>query len=122
MKEVYFDYLLQKVRDIRSSEKSAMAKIADAIALSVDYDSQKLPLLLRQMKELLKVQDFAERFANYLLLIVEGRAGSKSAWTMSDIDQMAVDFVIRYQIAHTREEVRAGSAWRPPLSESLPSV
>lgn len=104
MKEDYFDYLLQKVRDIRSSERSAMAKIADTIALSVDYDSQKLPLLLRQMQELLKVQDFAERFANYLLLKVEGRAVSKSTWTMSDIDQMAVDFVIRYRIARIPED------------------
>lgn len=104
MKEDYFDYLLQRVHDIRSCERSAMAKIGDVIALSMDYDRGKLPLQLRKLRELLKFHDFAERFANYLLLVVEVRAKIKSAWTMSDIDQMVVDFVIRYLIARTPED------------------
>ncbi|MNI71538.1 hypothetical protein D3C73_1274160 [compost metagenome] len=36
----YFDELLQRIRDIRTSEKRFYRKIIDIYALSVDYDSQ----------------------------------------------------------------------------------
>lgn len=35
----YFEGLLTKVREIRSSERSAAAKIADVVALAIDYNS-----------------------------------------------------------------------------------
>lgn len=39
----YFDELLERIRDIRASEKRVYQKVKDIFALSVDYDG-KLPL------------------------------------------------------------------------------
>jgi len=39
--EDYFDELLERIRDIRSSEKRFYKKITDIYALSIDYDSNK---------------------------------------------------------------------------------
>jgi hypothetical protein len=36
----YFDELLERIRDIRASEKRVYQKVKDIFALSVDYDSQ----------------------------------------------------------------------------------
>ena len=36
----YFDELLERIRDIRASEKRVYAKVKDIFALSVDYDSK----------------------------------------------------------------------------------
>ena len=36
----YFDELLERIRDIRASEKRLYAKVRDIFALSVDYDSK----------------------------------------------------------------------------------
>jgi len=38
----YFDELLERIRDIRASEKRLYAKVRDIFALSVDYDSRSL--------------------------------------------------------------------------------
>lgn len=96
MKEDYFDYQLQKVRDIRSSERSGMGKIADVIALSTDYSTTKLPLLLRQIRNWLENAHNAERFANYLLLISEVWAECHQAWVMSDIEMKVKEFAVRF--------------------------
>lgn len=39
----YFDELLERIRDIRASEKRVYQKVKEIFALSVDYDG-KLPL------------------------------------------------------------------------------
>ena len=36
----YFDELLERIRDIRASEKRFYQKVRDIYALSIDYDSQ----------------------------------------------------------------------------------
>lgn len=36
----YFDELLERIRDIRASEKRVYQKVKEIFALSVDYDSQ----------------------------------------------------------------------------------
>lgn len=36
----YFDELLERIRDIRTSEKRFYLKVRDIYALSIDYDSQ----------------------------------------------------------------------------------
>ena len=104
MKSIYFDELQQRVRDIRSSQRSAMAKIADVIAEAMDYDSKKLSTIMMSIKHLLQTQENAERFANFLLYIVEARANGKeatgnkakaySAWVMSDVETLAKHFAI----------------------------
>lgn len=38
----YFDELLERIRDIRASEKRVYAKVKEIFALSVDYDSKSL--------------------------------------------------------------------------------
>ena len=96
MKENYFDYPLQKVRDIRSSERSAMAKIGDVIALSADYSTIKAPSLLRHIRDWLENDHNAERFANYLLLIAEGWAQNNKAWVMNDIEMEVREFAVRF--------------------------
>ena len=51
MKEVnnlgsdYFDELLERIRDIRSSEKRFYQKVRDLFALSSDYDAIIYPLM-----------------------------------------------------------------------------
>lgn len=37
----YFDELLERIRDIRASEKRSYQKVRDICALSIDYDSQE---------------------------------------------------------------------------------
>lgn len=108
---IYFDELQQRVRDIRASERSAMAKIADVAAEALDYDSKKLPLIMRSVRNFLQTQSNAELFANYLLLKAETMSSGKyvayrntppcySAWTMSDVEQWAKAFAIKLMYGH----------------------
>ncbi len=106
MQPIYFNELQQRVRDIRTSERSAMAKIADIIALSIDYDSNSITMTvtLKRIKEILRTQLNVERFANFLMFTAEARAngneasGNKekaySAWVMSDVEWLARQFVV----------------------------
>ena len=96
MNDTYFDNLLQNVRDIRSSERSAMAKIGDIISLSMDYSTPKVPIQMRQIREWLENKQNVERFANYLLLMTEGWAKCHKAWVMSDIDKMVREFAVKF--------------------------
>lgn len=96
MEKGYFVYLIQKLRDIRSSERSAMAKIGDIISLSIDYSTPKVPIQMRQIREWLENKQNVERFANYLLLMTEEWAQSNKAWVMSDIDKMVREFAVRF--------------------------
>lgn len=108
---IYFDELQKKVRDIRSSERSAMAKIADVTALAMDSENKALAVTIRKIKEILQTQSNAERFANYLLLKVDAMSsgnyiayrntpGCYSAWTMSDVEHWAKAYVIKLIYSH----------------------
>lgn len=96
MEKGYFVYLIQKLRDIRSSERSAIAKIGDIISLSIDYSTPKVPIQMRQIREWLENKQNVERFANYLLLMTEGWAKCHKAWVMSDIDKMVREFAVKF--------------------------
>lgn len=106
MEKGYFVYLIQKLRDIRSSERSAMAKIGDIISLSIDYSTPKVPIQMRQIREWLENKQNVERFANYLLLMTEEWAQSNKAWVMSDIDKMVREFAVRFLYKPIPEDVQ----------------
>jgi hypothetical protein len=94
MKAIYFDELRTRIRDIRSSERSALAKIADVMAESMDYDKTKMQALLHSIHDMFSLGKNLERFTNYLLLKMEAKANRNAAWVMSDIENLARKFVI----------------------------
>lgn len=94
MKAIYFDELRTRIRDIRSSERSALAKIADVMAESMDYDKTKMQALLHSIHDMFSLGKNLERFTNYLLLKMEAKANRNAAWVMGDIENLARKFVI----------------------------
>ena len=102
MKSIYFDELQKRVRDIRSSQRSAMAKITDVLAASIDYKQDELVPVIHRLRLILNMQQHVERFANFLLYTVEAWANGKSgvlrAWTINDVEQLAKQFVINFNI------------------------
>ncbi len=72
--DLYFEQLLSKIRDVRDSEQSAMRKITEIIALSVDFDRVNTLLRFRNYVKQLNERGTTERFANRLLLYAETTA------------------------------------------------
>lgn len=110
-KSIYFNELQQRIRDIRASERSAIAKIADVIAEAMDYDAKKMPVLIKRITDFLQTRSNAERFANYLLLRTEAMSSGTfvayintppcfSAWTMSDVEQWAKSYAVKLMYSH----------------------
>ena len=91
----YFDELLMRIRDIRSSERSATAKIADVVATARDYDSETAARLLGSYIKHLSEQDDIERFANKLIFYAETKAECKQAMTMEGIELVAHGKAVR---------------------------
>jgi hypothetical protein len=89
----YFEGLLTKVREIRSSERSAAAKIADVVALAIDYNSATASKLLTSYMRQLKEQEAIERFANKLMFFAELKAATRQEMTMESIELMAITFL-----------------------------
>ena len=89
----YFAELLKRIRDIRSSERSATAKIADVVATAVDYDSKTAARLLGSYIKQLSEQDAIERFANKLIFYAETKAECKQTMTMEGIEIVAHAFI-----------------------------
>lgn len=67
----YFDELLERIRDIRASEKRFYQKVRDIYALSPDYDSQAEG-----------TQEFFKIVQNKLHWAITGQTGARS-WTRS---------------------------------------
>ena len=91
--ERYFAELLERIRDIRSSERSATAKIADIVATAVDYSPESGRSLLMRYQKVLNEHDYLVRFANLLMLRAEAWAMNKNVLAMADIEQLAHGFI-----------------------------
>lgn len=72
----YFDELLERIRDIRSSEKRFYQKVRDLFALSSDYDSNDKA-----------TQMFFAETQNKLLFAVTGKTAAEIITTRADSDK-----------------------------------
>ena len=85
----YFDDLLARIREIRTSERTPKQKVADIVSLAMDYDKEDattlLSLLNTQMASLGTNGDL--RFANCMILSVEGWAANHHPLTMNYIEE-----------------------------------
>ena len=72
----YFDELLERIRDIRSSERMFYRKITEIYSLSVDYDS-KAPI----------TQEFYATVQNKLHFAVHGKTAAELIYTRADANQ-----------------------------------
>jgi hypothetical protein len=73
----YFDELLERIRDIRSSEKRFYQKVRDLFALSSDYDSSDKA-----------TQMFFAETQNKLLFAVTGKTAAEIITTRADSDKV----------------------------------
>lgn len=85
--EKYFDELLSRIRDIRSSERSAQAKIAEVMATTIDYSVGTAYGWLQNLYLTIGREALAERLANYIVLEAEGRAMGHVPMTMKDFGE-----------------------------------
>lgn len=89
----YFEELLMRIRDIRSSERGAMQKITDVIVSAADYDGinslRRFSGYIKQLGE----QGATERFANRLLLYAETSAKMQNILYGKDIEELAHEFI-----------------------------
>jgi hypothetical protein len=88
----YFDELLTRIRDIRSSERKALGKILDVLSTCSDYNGQFSVMHLGANFPKFNTQE-AERFANKLLMIAESRAKGDVYLLCKDVEEMANEFV-----------------------------
>lgn len=92
-KSRYFEELLMRIRDIRSSERGAMQKITDVIVSAADYDGinslRRFSGYIKQLGE----QGATERFANRLLLYAETSAKMQNILYGKDIEELAHEFI-----------------------------
>ncbi len=72
----YFDELLERIREIRASERRFYQKITDIYALSVDYDPQA-PI----------TRDFFATVQNKLHWAVTGKTAAETIYELADADQ-----------------------------------
>lgn len=89
----YFEEVLTRIRDIRSSERSAMQKITDVIASAADYDGSNSLRRFSGYAKQLSEQGATERFANRLLLYAEMLAQKHQALYGKDIEVLAHGFI-----------------------------
>lgn len=89
----YFEELLRRIRDIRASERSAIQKIADIIASTVDYDGATSLRQFSNFAKQLGEQGATERFANRLLLYTETSARMHQTLSVKDIEVLAHGFL-----------------------------
>jgi hypothetical protein len=89
----YFDELLEKIRDIRASERNAMQKISDVIASTADYDGATSLRRFTGYAKQLGEQGATERFANRLLLYAEISAKMQKTLYGKDIEVLAHEFI-----------------------------
>ena len=84
----YFDNLLEKIRNIRASERTPKQKVADVVSLAMDYDKEDaiplLSLLTSRMSALGTNGDL--RFANCMIMHVELWTQNHHSLTMKDIE------------------------------------
>ena len=85
----YFDNLLARIRDIRSSERTPKQKVADIVSCAMDYDKEDaiplLSLLNSRMTALGTNGDL--RFANCMIMSVERWAANHHPLTMKSIEE-----------------------------------
>ena len=72
----YFDELLERIREIRASERRFYQKITDLYALSVDYN-----------KEAEITKDFFASVQNKLHWAITGKTAAETIYTESDFDK-----------------------------------
>ncbi len=89
----YFEELLLRIRDIRSSERSAMQKITDVIVSAADYDGSNSLRRFSGNAKLLSERGETERFANRLLLYAETSAKMQKVLYGKDIEVLAHEFL-----------------------------
>lgn len=89
----YFEELLMRIRDIRSSERNAMQKILDVIASTADYDGLSSINRFSGYAKQLGEQGETERFANRLLLYAETSAKMQKVLCGKDIEELAHGFL-----------------------------
>ena len=89
----YFEELLLRIRDIRSSERSAMQKITDVIVSAADYDGSNSLRCFSGYAKLLSERGETERFANRLLLYAETSAKMQKVLYGKDIEVLAHEFL-----------------------------
>lgn len=73
----YFDELLERIREIRSSERRFYQKITDLYALSTDYD-----------KESQQTKDFFAAVQNKLHWAITGKTAAEKIYTEADATQL----------------------------------
>jgi hypothetical protein len=73
----YFDELLERIREIRSSERRFYQKITDLYALSIDYD-----------KESQQTKDFFAAVQNKLHWAITGKTAAEIIYTEADATQL----------------------------------
>jgi hypothetical protein len=72
----YFDELLERIREIRASERRFYQKITDIYSLSVDYDSQA-PV----------TRDFFATVQNKLHWAISGKTAAETIYELADADK-----------------------------------
>ena len=85
----YFDDLLARIREIRTSERTPKQKVADIVSCAMDYDKEDaiplLSLLNSRMTALGTNGDL--RFANCMIMSVERWAANHHPLTMKSIEE-----------------------------------
>ena len=89
----YFDELLTRIRDIRSSERSAAQKISDIIASAYDFDGVNTLRRFAGFFKQLSEQGEIERLANRLLLHAESSAQDHQALCGKDYEHLVQYFI-----------------------------
>lgn len=73
----YFDELLERIREIRASERRFYQKITDLYALSIDYD-----------KNSMQTKDFFAAVQNKLHWAISGKTAAEIIYTKADATQL----------------------------------
>ena len=89
----YFDEMLIKIREIRTSERSAWTKITDILVAAYDYNEEDGRTLLMRYQKFLNEKEYRERFANLLILSAEEWIMDHTPISLNNIDKLANDFI-----------------------------
>ncbi len=102
----YFDELLERIREIRASERRFYQKITDIYALSIDYDSSAL-----------LTKDFFSSVQNKLHWAITGKTAAEIIYSSADASKLYMGLT-NWKQAQLAEAFCFGSAKsRPPAGK-----
>lgn len=89
----FFEDTLMKIREIRSSRRSATRKLGDTLNHLVDVEERDLIQWLNKYQKVLGQPEYMERFTNFLMLRAEAWMKNQIMVSMSDIENLSEEFI-----------------------------